>query len=278
MQQLGVFLMQTFSQASPAIAEALFANIAAQLPQMYAHMPGVEMSPDGDWIGICSNHLGLVFNSVYGTRFSRDRLDRQIAAVLSFYAARNALPMAWGITPGCQPANLSNALETRGFKRLQRAIGMFIDLEQVDSVSAPDRLHQLIQVSNRQQLDQWLIPLRQGFDFSAAMMDGFSEMFERQGFGDRLPWRLLVGMVEDQPVCCARLFFAAGVAGLYHVATVPGARQQGFGTEITLAAIQMAKALGYPTVVLIASSAGYSLYHRLGFRDCGSAEVYLSPS
>jgi hypothetical protein len=87
-------------------------------------------------------------------------------------------------------------LEARGFKLLQNAIGMFTDLDQCDSVTVPDRLHQIIQVSNREQLAQWLIPLQQGFNFSATVTDGFSEIFEQQGFGDRLPWRLLVGMVD----------------------------------------------------------------------------------
>jgi hypothetical protein len=117
--------MQTFSQASPAIAESLFANIAAQLPQMYAYMPGVEMSPDGNWIGMCSNDLGLIFNSVYGTRFSRDRLDRQVESVLSFYASRNALPMAWGITPTREPIKCLGGKRVQAIAKCDRYVYRF---------------------------------------------------------------------------------------------------------------------------------------------------------
>jgi ribosomal protein S18 acetylase RimI-like enzyme len=271
--------MQIFSQASSTltIAQSLFANVTAQLPQMYASMPGVEMSPDADWVGMCSHYPGLIFNGVYATRFSQADLDRQIESVLSFYAAQNSLPMAWGVTPECQPTYLAEALKERGFKPLQKTIGMSLQLDKLDQMTVPDRLHQIIQVSNHAQLSQWLIPLAQGFNFSAAVMDGLAAMWGDRGFGDRLPWRLLVGLVDGQPVCCARLFFAAGVAGLYHVATVTAGRRQGYGTEMTVAALRLAKSLGYTTVVLIASSAGYSLYRRLGFQDCGSVEVYLSP-
>ena len=102
-------------------------------------------------------------------------------------------------------------------------------------------------------------------------------MFGGQGFGPETPWLLFMGTVNGQPVATSRLFCAGGVAGIYHVATVPQARGQGFGTAMTLAAAHAGRGLGYRVGVLYASPVGYGVYRRLGFQEYCHIDLYESP-
>ena len=110
------------------------------------------------------------------------------------------------------------------------------------------------QVSNREQLKQWLHPVTVSFELPQAVASSFFELFARRGFGPDVPWQLFVGLAEGQPVAASRLFCAAGVAGVYHVATVPAARRRGLGSALTLAAVRSARELGYRVGVLVSSS------------------------
>jgi ribosomal protein S18 acetylase RimI-like enzyme len=269
-------LLHRFS--TDRIAASLIANLTHQLPMMYAHMPGIQIAEEPDWLGIWSSYPERIFNSVYMSYFSEDNLDQRVKEVLSFYSSRSHLPMAWAITPNCQPKDLSKALENQGFTPIAKAPGMFLNLDQLSGAIAADSLHKIIQVSNIEQLSQWLIPLQASFALSASVIESFFELFSHQGFGEHLPWRLFVGMVDGKPVSCARLFCAAGIAGIYHVATAPESRGNGYGTAITMASLQAAKHLGYKTAILTSSPSGYSLYRRLGFQDCCSADIYISPA
>jgi predicted acetyltransferase len=76
------------------------------------------------------------------------------------------------------------------------------------------------------------------------------------------------------PVSTSTLFLGAGVAGIYDVATLPSVRGRGYGSAITTAPALDAGALGYPIVVLQASSKGLPVYERLGFRTVCQIEHF----
>ena len=88
------------------------------------------------------------------------------------------------------------------------------------------------------------------------------------------PLRHYVARLDGEAVACASVFLAAGVAGLYSVATPPEWRGRGFGTAVTVFALADARAAGYPTATLGAEEVAVGLYRRLGFRAVGEMRVY----
>jgi GNAT superfamily N-acetyltransferase len=62
------------------------------------------------------------------------------------------------------------------------------------------------------------------------------------------------------------LFNGAGVAGIYGVATVPGARRKGIGAAISLAPLMDAREMGYRHAVLFSTDMATGVYERIGFQ------------
>jgi predicted acetyltransferase len=76
--------------------------------------------------------------------------------------------------------------------------------------------------------------------------------------------------------CALRVFEPLWLfAGIFAVATMPAARNQGIGGLMTVTALQEARQLGYRVGVLQASDMGYPVYKRIGFRDVCTYRLYL---
>jgi ribosomal protein S18 acetylase RimI-like enzyme len=66
-------------------------------------------------------------------------------------------------------------------------------------------------------------------------------------------------------------YVAAGVVGIYSVATPPEHRRKGYGEAITRAAMQVARL----PAVLQPSAMGEGLYRRLGFEPVGEVTNWI---
>jgi ribosomal protein S18 acetylase RimI-like enzyme len=86
-----------------------------------------------------------------------------------------------------------------------------------------------------------------------------------------------VGYMDGKPVCCAATEAAAGVIGLYSVATLEKFRRRGFAESITRHALDEArKSTGIQRNILHATRSGQSLYSQMGFRYATRLHVYVS--
>lgn len=276
--------MSIVTDFSPAaLAAAVEANINAQIPLMYAHMPGVEVIDEPHLLGMMSELPDLRLNSIYWASFTPqpEQVEARIDQVLARYRAHGDPPMTWVVSPSTKPPDLGSYLEVRGFTCAFRGVpGMALDLGMFVETRATPAALSIERVGDLETLRRWLHPVTASFGFEGAMVSAHLAMFASQGLGlvaassPHVPWQLFVGLEKGEPVAASRLFCAAGAAGIYHVATVPEARGRGFGTAMTLAAMQAGWDLGYRVAILTASGEGYSIYRRLGFRKVTQADVY----
>lgn len=262
--------------SAPEMARAVESNLNAQLPLMYTHMPGVDVYNERDLLCMVSRLPSRAYNAVYWSGFSAQGAKARIDAVVERYRSRGRLPLMWVVAPSSQPPGLGPILESRGFQMIFRAPGLAADLFSLKAEPRPSGLI-VERVQNEAQLEHWLEPVATSFEFEPVVRAAYLALFASQGFSSSLPWQLFVGLERGQPVAASRLFCTAGVAGLYHVATIPRARGRGYGTAVTLAATGAARELGYRTAILTASTEGYPLYRRLGFEECVRADIYAGP-
>jgi predicted acetyltransferase len=81
------------------------------------------------------------------------------------------------------------------------------------------------------------------------------------------PLKLYLGLLDGKPVATSLYYLGEGIAGIYFVATLSEARNQGIGYAITQKSLLDARELGYRVGILQASSMGKPVYLKLGFKE-----------
>lgn len=80
---------------------------------------------------------------------------------------------------------------------------------------------------------------------------------------------------NEQPIGCGMLSFVNHQAGLYWGGVLPGFRKQGIGTALVECRMNIAKKLGYTSIVAQNLTPSLGLYKRLGFEQMGELPLYM---
>ena len=133
---------------------------------------------------------------------------------------------------------------------------MAVDVDALDTRAAAAAGLTIVTVDDGPTLQTWIDVLCVGSDFPdevRTMLYGLLEqhgLAAARGLSQHPSVRLYLGLMNGEPVATALLFLAAGVAGLYAVATAPHARRRGIGTALSRAALVTGRDLGYHLGVL----------------------------
>jgi GNAT superfamily N-acetyltransferase len=122
-------------------------------------------------------------------------------------------------------------------------------------------------VHDRASLAQWARTFCAGMEVPAAVATVLEPAIARDALGEAAAIRYYLARLDGEPVATAMLVLAAGVAGIYAVATIETARRRGIGAAVTLAPLLDARDRGYVAGVLQSSEMGYGVYARMGFTE-----------
>jgi ribosomal protein S18 acetylase RimI-like enzyme len=230
--------------------------------------------PDLRWYATPGVPVPL-FNHVYFTRLAKEEdIDARIEAVVGSFVEYE-VPFMWTVGPFTQPSDLGERLESRGLSHADELPGMAVDLNAInEDTSFPSALV-MERVGEPEVLRECIEVMRVGFELPELTSEVFFEAFTAVGLGEDSPLRSYVGRLDGQAVAASSLLVAAGVGGIYNVATLPEARSQGLGAAVTLQALRDARELGYRIGVLQSSAMGFGVYRRLGFEQHGAYHVYV---
>jgi ribosomal protein S18 acetylase RimI-like enzyme len=202
------------------------------------------------------------FNGMLSMRFPAGKADQIIHETVNFFQANHVSSFTWWPALQLETDAWKQHLLAHGFQYDKDTPGMAIDLAALPHPEQPPLTIQ--PVADVHTFRLWIDTFVRGYGIPSEMGLGILDLFGSLGVS--LPLRHYIGYLHDRPVAASTLFLAAGVAGIYNVATVPEARGKGFGSAMTLAPLYEARAIGYRAGVLQSSEMGYSVYQRLGFQ------------
>jgi GNAT superfamily N-acetyltransferase len=257
-------------------APALVAAIKANLFEWYRYLgrsPKAELydSPELTWLltGISNSFV----NGVLRTQVEPDNVDAIIEKTLAHFKSRNVTRLSWWTEPGTQPTDLGKHLVAHGLTYTDGGPGMAVDLMGLnEGLPTPAGLT-IEHVEGTETLRKWAYASITGFGHPETDVKTWFDVFTGLGFD--LPLRNYVGILSGEPVATSELFLAAGVVGIYVVATVPEARRQGIGAALTLAPLREARAMGYRIGILHSSPMGVGVYRQLGFQEYCTMSHYV---
>ncbi len=254
-----------------ALIKANEANLYALSP-FFHDWPEAEkyIGPDLSW---CVTGIPFAWcNVAFGAHLRPDQVDEAIEGFVA-EGEKRKVPLSWWVGQETLPSDLGNYLVDYGFIPWSENTLMAVDLYAMKEDVTKPHAFTITQVEDPDSLRIWCNTAAEGF----GIPDSAENLFEWFGKGIDLGLPLLfyLGLLDGKPVATSVLFLAEGVAGVYFVATLPGARRRGIGYSVTLEPLREARKMGYGVGVLQASGAGIPVYRKMGFRECCKMRSYL---
>jgi GNAT superfamily N-acetyltransferase len=250
------------------LANAVEENVVAMFRDMARVLKGeIEETPQlGRYHAAPASPI---FKGAFHANLSADEADSTIDETVEWFKRRNAPFFFWWTGQDTQPADLGERLVAHGFSAFEKeAPAMAADINKLNWDNPRPAELQLKSIENDGQLLQWKQVFLDAFGIPEFAGQAWVDATRAVGIG-QTPWHLLLGTLNDQPVCCGLLYCGAGVAGLIGLGTLPQYRKRGIGSAMQLERLRIARELGYQYAVLFASEMGYSPYLKLGFQDTG---------
>ena len=243
-----------------ALAAAIEANLFEYF-QYLGRSASVELYDNPNMTGFITGIPHPFMNGVFRIQLtSGDAIEE----ALTHFKSRK-VPFMWWMGSAAQSADWGKHLEAHGLVYGEDFSGMAADLLALnEDLASPSGLT-IEPVGDKETLEQWVNAALIGFGLPDNSENACFDLFAGLGFD--MPLRNYVGLMDGKPVAASQLFLAAGVAGIYWVATVPEARRQGIGMALTLAPLREARAMGYRISILHPSKMGLGVYRRLGFEE-----------
>ena len=258
----------------PEIADALERN-QWEFIRGFEAVPGVEVVDDGRSLRVATGVPSPLFNPVLRASVADADVPALVDEAREWYRQRR-LPWSWYVGPASGPGRIAWELERRGFAKVTEPPGMAATLAGVDAL-APGAYVTVERVGDPAMVDDWFGVFAPAFELSRAAASAFRDLILAGGLGDDAPMRNYLAYADGEPVATGSLVPAAGVGGIYNIATRASRRGRGIGRAITLSLMREAAALGYEVAILWSTAAGLPVYRRLGFVERVRVPTYLGP-
>jgi GNAT superfamily N-acetyltransferase len=257
----------------PALIEAIEENLV-ELSLLYRNWPRAEVYDGADIVWTITDVPFALFNSILRARLAPHQVDYAIEAAIN-RARSKEVPLLWWIDPNTQPSNLERHLKKHDFSHIGDSPGMAVDLLNLNEHFQPFPELTVKTVNDLATLRLWSRILTRGFELPEYAGNAFFDFYSSIGLDADSPARHYIGWLKGEPVAVSSLVLGSSVAGIYNLATIPGARRQGAGSAMLMKPLQEAQTIGYRIGILQASEMGFSVYRRVGFKEYCRMSHYM---
>lgn len=212
-------------------------------------------------------------NRAFIVRADEKHCSERIGSVLSLFKDKG-VPVNFIYNTGLNLGDSVERLKEHGMKYRNSWCGMVLPLDCNIKKPVLASGYEILRVENEEMLESWCGILNSSFSVPDEFRDDYCRVFLNLGFGKDKSWVYYIGIKDGVPISCCMSYMEDGIAGLYWVGTVPGARKQGLASGIVSLAIDDAYLNGCRISILQASAAGKPVYERLGFKECCKFDIY----
>lgn len=225
----------------------------------------VAASADGDLTLFRSSVAHPSLNGVL--RLRDGDLDTAIAFA---YERLASLPWTWRVGQDSR-RDVAQDLIQRGATYGGCLPVMAVDLRRFAELEGPAEL-QVTEVQHAD-LEGWARACSPSFGVEPHQLDEVTRLERRRM--ERLPSLIrFAGRIDGEVVGTSVLLDACGVAGVYAVSTAERYRSRGIGAQMTAAALRAGRERGLRVATLQSTSAGFSLYARMGFESVAEYRLF----
>ncbi len=254
---------QILQDTSPsALTRAIEENVLGFAP-VFRRWPRAELHEEEGITWSITDIPYPLFNIVMRTRLDTERFEAVVARILGEAKTRR-VPILWEVWPSAEPPDLRARLEKHGFVPAGTPPGMALVMDELRADAPPVPGLTIRRAGSVADMQAFMQAWGLGYEEPEFVLEAFADFLRYLPADTAFSY---VGWQDGQPVATCQTVFHAGVAGIYSVATVPQARRQGIGTQIVLAALRDAQALGYKVSILHSSKMGLGVYRALGYRE-----------
>lgn len=257
-------------------AEKIKQNMINIMGQMSNNSPRIDLERTQQVIRNESDISHPLYNRViaYEGTLSGNALD-DIGRVADYYRARS-VPFTWLTwSQDDNVANITQALETIGLKKVDDMSGMSLSLTDwtYDAPAIPGLAIEPIRTpSEMNWFKDIVLPV---FELKEEAGDVFVQVCEAAAFCENAVFRHYVGFMDGEPAAAVTAFHDGETIGIYNVATLEAYRRRGLGSALTAHALLEGQAAGGQLAVLQSSNMGKGVYQSIGFSDNIVIGVYL---
>lgn len=200
------------------------------------------------------------YNGVLSTQFEGN-IQESIELIIKEFRDK---PRCWWLTEFCEPQDLANILQKKGFSQGEKFIGMIYDLKILPK-AIPVHSQAIIRQITFEELDEWINILAIGFHFSKEIAKGLLDTFRRLFKDEELVH--YGAFMDNKMVGTASLFFEKETCGLYNLAVLPEFQHQKIAQMLKWHRLKIAKELRCSHAVIQSSKQGLSIDKQIGFEE-----------
>ena len=259
------------SATASTLATAIEDNVCAYAAA-FGRTPHAEMCDQSYVLWVITRIPTLPFTGILRPYPANGQIAPTVNAIMRSFQQRNARP-SWIFNPTRVAPDIAHHLAQYQLRQTADIPAMAINLEAIHVVHPPHRM-QIAPVTDTAALAAWA----HVYTLSNGAPDWIQQELYTL-FAALTPWtndqlQLYLAYQDDQPVATAATFRAAGVVGLYEVATLPEVRRRGIGTAVTQHTLVAARQDGVDVATLLSSPMAVQLYHQLGFQEYCRLQIY----
>lgn len=207
----------------------------------------------------------LLLNAILRFRQARPVTAADVERAIAPFRAAGR-PWQWWLRLGAEPLGLRDRMVELGMQCWGTPTGMTLPLRDWQPPAVPQSV-QVRPVTSTSDIASALGIICEVFGMTPEPMRQWGP--DNPNFGAYLAWR------AGEPVGALVCQISTGVAGIFHVATLPSVRRQGVAQALVTRALVNARAAGAHTAALTSSHMAEALYRRLGFVSCCVFELWM---